>query len=45
MVWPGQEMRNGREHEVLKVTLEDGGEQYALDLAGAQYGYYAPVIP
>jgi hypothetical protein len=41
----GQEVRNDREHEVLKVTLKDGGEQYALDLAGAQYGYYAPVIP
>jgi hypothetical protein len=44
-MWLGRETSNGREHEVLKVTLKDGGEQYALDLAGAQYGYYEPAIP
>jgi hypothetical protein len=44
-MWLGKEIRNGRGHEVLKVTLKDGEEQYALDLAGAQYGYYTPAIP
>jgi hypothetical protein len=27
------------------VTLKHSGEVYALDLSGAQYGYYDPVIP
>ncbi|KAK4951399.1 hypothetical protein LTR10_010373 [Elasticomyces elasticus] len=30
-------------HEVFCVTLRDG-EQYALDLTGAQYGQYRPVM-
>ncbi|KAF7870273.1 hypothetical protein EAF04_004021 [Stromatinia cepivora] len=30
---------------VFKVTLQNGGGVYILDLAGAQYGYYAPVTP
>jgi hypothetical protein len=32
-------------HEILDVTLKNGGERYVLDLAGAQMGYYEPVTP
>jgi len=31
-------------HEVLKVALKNG-EEYALDLAGAQYGHHDPIAP
>jgi hypothetical protein len=31
------------EHEVLQVTLKDGTD-YVLDLAGAQFGQYRPVL-
>lgn len=30
-------------HSVLKVTLRSG-EAYAIDLAGAQFGHYEPVV-
>jgi hypothetical protein len=30
-------------HSIIKLTLKYGGESYALDLTGAQYGYYDPV--
>ncbi|CZT53010.1 uncharacterized protein RSE6_14441 [Rhynchosporium secalis] len=33
------------EHEIIKVKLQNGGEEYALDFSGAQYGYFEPVIP
>ena len=33
------------EHEFLKVRLMDGGEEFALDLSSAQYGYFEPVVP
>ncbi|PMD46812.1 hypothetical protein L207DRAFT_577655 [Hyaloscypha variabilis F] len=32
-------------HSIIKLTLEYGGESYALDLTGAQYGYYDPINP
>lgn len=32
-------------HIILKVTLKEGGEQYALDLASAQFGCFEPIIP
>ncbi|KAG4428557.1 hypothetical protein IFR05_015961 [Cadophora sp. M221] len=32
-------------HEFLIVKLLNGGEEYALDLSGSQYGYFEPVIP
>jgi hypothetical protein len=32
-------------HSILKLTLKNGGGEYALDLAGAQYGYFDPVVP
>ena len=32
-------------HSIIKLTLKYGGESYALDLTGAQYGYYDPVTP
>ena len=31
-------------HEVVLLVLKAGGN-YILDLAGAQYGYYAPIYP
>jgi hypothetical protein len=40
---------NGKEsnidctHKLFRVTLKYSGEVYALDLSGAQYGYYDPV--
>ncbi|PMD25988.1 hypothetical protein NA56DRAFT_551318, partial [Hyaloscypha hepaticicola] len=42
---------NGKEtiliftHLFFRVTLKHSGEVYALDLSGAQYGYYDPVAP
>tara|TARA_R110002060_G_scaffold48124_2_gene59064 strand:- start:379 stop:960 length:582 start_codon:yes stop_codon:yes gene_type:complete len=33
------------EHEFLKGKLMNGGEEYALDLSSAQYGYFEPVDP
>ncbi|CZT08056.1 uncharacterized protein RAG0_13280 [Rhynchosporium agropyri] len=33
------------EHEIIKVKLQNGGEEYALDFSGAQDGYFEPVIP
>lgn len=32
-------------HLFFRVTLKHSGEVYALDLSGAQYGYYDPVAP
>lgn len=32
-------------HDILKVTLKNGGRTYVLDLTGAQHGYFEPVIP
>jgi len=32
-------------HSIIKLTLKYGGESYALDLTGAQYGYYDPITP
>lgn len=32
-------------HDILKVYLKDGGEIFALDLTGAQYGYHDPITP
>lgn len=29
----------------LVVKLKHGGEKYALDLSGAQYGFYEPIAP
>ncbi|KAE9380047.1 hypothetical protein N431DRAFT_315648, partial [Stipitochalara longipes BDJ] len=31
-------------HDILKVEIKNG-EVYALDLAGAQFGYYDPITP
>ncbi len=31
-------------HAIIKVTLRNG-EEYALDISSAQYGYYQPVVP
>jgi hypothetical protein len=31
-------------HILLRVELT-GGEEYAIDLSGAQYGYYEPITP
>lgn len=36
---------NHAPHTVWKITLKRGGGTFALDLAGAQYGYYQPVTP
>jgi hypothetical protein len=33
-----------RRHEVLRVVLKPHGQKYAVDVAGAQYGYYQPVV-
>jgi hypothetical protein len=32
------------DHQVLKLTMNGTGEQYVLDLSGAQYGWYEPII-
>ena len=32
-------------HKLFRNTLKYSGEVYALDLSGAQYGYYDPVTP
>jgi len=32
-------------HSIIKITLIYGGESYALDLTGAQYGYFDPIMP
>jgi hypothetical protein len=40
----GTEDRRKYRHILLRVKLKNG-EEYALDLAGAQYGYYEPVTP
>ncbi|KAL2065309.1 hypothetical protein VTL71DRAFT_2978 [Oculimacula yallundae] len=32
-------------HELIKVKLLNGGEEFALDLSSAQYGYFEPVVP
>lgn len=32
-------------HDVIKLRLKAGGECYALDLTGAQFGYYDPITP
>jgi hypothetical protein len=31
-------------HQIIHVTLKNGGGDYIIDLTGAQYGYYDPVI-
>ncbi|PVH78501.1 hypothetical protein DL98DRAFT_590244 [Cadophora sp. DSE1049] len=33
------------EHEFLEIKLLNGGEEYALDLSSAQYGYFEPIVP
>ena len=33
------------EHTILKVKLRSTDEWYVLDFAGAQYGFFEPVIP
>jgi len=40
----GHEFTANTEHQVLKIKLKGGGEEYILDLSGAQYGYHEPVI-
>jgi hypothetical protein len=32
------------DHIFVKVTMKDSDEEYALDLTGAQYGYFDPVV-
>jgi hypothetical protein len=32
-------------HCISIIRLKHGGGQYAIDLTGAQYGYYEPIIP
>lgn len=32
-------------HNVFKITLKQGGEEYVLDLSGAQFGVHCPVMP
>ena len=41
----GIEDRRKVTHCFLKITLKKSKEVYALDLSGAQFGYYNPVIP
>jgi hypothetical protein len=41
----GKESHINCTHKLFRVTLKDSGEVYALDLSGAQYGYYDPVTP
>ncbi|KAE8443550.1 hypothetical protein EG329_001712 [Mollisiaceae sp. DMI_Dod_QoI] len=41
----GREDTYTYQHEIIQVTLKQSGEQYVLDLAGAQYGYHDTVIP
>ncbi|KAK0111680.1 hypothetical protein ONS95_002025 [Cadophora gregata] len=33
------------EHEFLRIKLLNGGEEFALDLSSAQYGYFEPIVP
>jgi hypothetical protein len=40
----GEIDQNDKNHKIMKVTLSDGNE-YALDLAGAQYGQLRPAMP
>ena len=32
------------EHQILKIKLKASGEEYILDLSGAQYGYHESVV-
>ncbi|KAF8860521.1 hypothetical protein BDZ45DRAFT_800689 [Acephala macrosclerotiorum] len=41
----GSEDKNVYRHEIVVVTLKNTEERYVIDLAGAQYGYYDPVVP
>ncbi|TAQ86697.1 hypothetical protein B7494_g4976 [Chlorociboria aeruginascens] len=41
----GEERNTVPTHRLLQVEVSESGERYALDLAGAQYGYYDAVTP
>ena len=32
------------DHQILKITMNGTGEEYVLDLSGAQYGWHDPII-
>ncbi len=40
----GREHAVGTHHAVIRVTLRSG-KSYALDITGAHYGHYEPVVP
>jgi hypothetical protein len=42
--FPSHLLESEEEQQVLKIKLKGGGEEYILDLSGAQYGYHEPVI-
>jgi hypothetical protein len=41
----GAEDKTDYEHTVLKVKLQHNDERYILDLTGAQYGFFEPIVP
>jgi len=41
----GEEDNGEYGHQVLRFTPRNGGGDYIIDLAGAQHGYFEPVIP
>ncbi|KAH7317879.1 hypothetical protein BKA65DRAFT_483346 [Rhexocercosporidium sp. MPI-PUGE-AT-0058] len=41
----GSVQNNNVKQDFLIIKLLKGGEQYAMDLTGAQYGYFEPVGP
>jgi hypothetical protein len=41
----GQEDDTEYKHAVSKVALKKSGEECALDLMGAQYGLFEPIMP
>ncbi|TGO16259.1 hypothetical protein BTUL_0030g00450 [Botrytis tulipae] len=46
IVGPGGEQDHAHYvHSIFKVTLQNCGGVYCLDLSGAQFGYYNPVTP
>jgi hypothetical protein len=43
--YKGREEHVDFHHQLIKVTLKQGAGQFAMDFTGAQYGYFAPVVP
>ncbi|TVY73477.1 hypothetical protein LSUE1_G007415 [Lachnellula suecica] len=45
MVTEGEEHSSDQPHCILKVKLKNSDEWYIVDLAGAQYGFFEPIVP